>query len=393
MPMVSKFKKAIKKMLGLTVAFGIVFSLSAQWVFSGEKSVQKETNVDAILYQLPSLWKFKIDPEDAGLKEGWFKPDYNDKGWGSIYTTVHWKVQEPGYGYTGVGWYRYNFNIPKAFHGKKIWLYFDGLIGVSGRIYGEATVYVNGKNIGWTIDWLQPIKFDITEIINLEGENVVAVRISALGGANESGGLGAVILVGTDNEFNPGHGSANPPRKPTSFREIREKKAAKIIDKELMPFGAASVSENQKFNVFPISFKENDFVISSSGLYDAYITRSREFFRIHYQWDKPAKKGEYARIQGKIKIPELKGKKVYIRFWRRDNYGGTTYKGTPAKHDGNPNIRFKQLKINNKLVWQEDTFGDEKEVFVTVDITEEVKEDEYNEITFQLIAHSGNFYH
>ena len=378
-----KRTKMLKMILCLVVTVGLGLSLSVQKVFSKEMSIQEETKVNTILQKLPSLWKFQLDPDDVGLIQEWFKSDYNDKNWKSIYTNEGWRVQKSGAGYRGIAWYRYRFNIPKAFHNKRIYLHFGGFAGGFGDFKGgEAAIYVNGKNLGYHNGWFQPVRIDITEVSNLKGENTIAIRYANLGGGG-GGLMGTVTFVGIDKSVKlPENDSINPPSIPTSFRN--EKKPSQVIDKKLMPFGAVSKGKNQKFSVNHISFNGNGFVISNSKLYDTTITRSREFFRIHCPPDEPAKKGEYAKIQGKVKIPELKGRKAYIRFWRRDNYGGKLWTGRAARYE-HPHIRFKQFMVNGKLLWQEDTFGDEKEAFVMVDVTREVKEDEYNEITFQLI--------
>ena len=48
----------------------------------------------------------------------------------------------------------------------------EGFMGGYGHsIYGEATIYVNGKNLGYHDGWLQPVHIDITKVSNLKGKN------------------------------------------------------------------------------------------------------------------------------------------------------------------------------------------------------------------------------
>lgn len=70
-------------------------------------------------------------------------------------------------------WFRTTFQIPKDKKGKKICLNFDG-------INYRADVWLNGKQIANAQDMagmFQRFKYDVTEYANLDGENVLAVKI------------------------------------------------------------------------------------------------------------------------------------------------------------------------------------------------------------------------
>jgi len=71
--------------------------------------------------------------------------------------------------YVGVGWYR--TQLPKeSFGGRKATLIFDGAMS-------EATVFVNGKKVGYWPYGYNAFYFDITSYLNKEGENLLAVRL------------------------------------------------------------------------------------------------------------------------------------------------------------------------------------------------------------------------
>ncbi|HWV75506.1 MAG TPA: glycoside hydrolase family 2 TIM barrel-domain containing protein [Pseudosphingobacterium sp.] len=71
--------------------------------------------------------------------------------------------------YVGVGWYR--TQLPnESFDGRKATLIFDGAMS-------EATVFVNGKKVGYWPYGYNAFYFDITPYLNKEGENLLAVRL------------------------------------------------------------------------------------------------------------------------------------------------------------------------------------------------------------------------
>ena len=70
--------------------------------------------------------------------------------------------------YVGYGWYRKQFDVPKAWSGKRINLEFDGVFQV-------AELFVNGKRIGEHKGGYTGFTFDITDAVKT-GDNVVAVR-------------------------------------------------------------------------------------------------------------------------------------------------------------------------------------------------------------------------
>lgn len=67
-------------------------------------------------------------------------------------------------------WYRKHFRLPKSDRGKKVFLEFEGI-----RFGGEF--FINGKSIGLHENGVMAAGFDITDHINYNNENVVAVRI------------------------------------------------------------------------------------------------------------------------------------------------------------------------------------------------------------------------
>ena len=71
-----------------------------------------------------------------------------------------------------VAWYRRTFTLPAADAGRRLWLEFDG-------VYRDATVFVNGWFVGHHESGYSGFRYDITDVAEPGGRNVVAVRVDA----------------------------------------------------------------------------------------------------------------------------------------------------------------------------------------------------------------------
>ncbi|MDR0541342.1 MAG: DUF4982 domain-containing protein [Dysgonamonadaceae bacterium] len=69
-----------------------------------------------------------------------------------------------------VVWYRKHFRLPKTARGQKIFLEFEGI-----RFGGEF--WINGKSVGIHENGVMAFGFDITDFVNYNKENIIAVRI------------------------------------------------------------------------------------------------------------------------------------------------------------------------------------------------------------------------
>lgn len=74
----------------------------------------------------------------------------------------------------GIGWYRKKFDIPAEYENKRIYIYFDG-------VYRNSTVYLNEYFVGNHPNGYTGFYYDITDFVNMGGENVLAVRVDASG--------------------------------------------------------------------------------------------------------------------------------------------------------------------------------------------------------------------
>lgn len=151
-----------------------------------------ETLLEGEGRRLPLEWRFRFDPEEQGIQQGWFKPDFNDASWRRAPTNVPWGDTEPGQewkvehevDYIGVGWYRLTFEMADAGNDVHYRLVF-------GAVDEACKVWVNGELVlerpypykGDSRSWAKPFKVDVTDVAQIDQDNTVAVRVENSVGA------------------------------------------------------------------------------------------------------------------------------------------------------------------------------------------------------------------
>ncbi len=135
---------------------------------------------------LDGAWRFRLDPEDCGVRDGWFRtPAELDA---SIHVPGCWQGQ--GFGgdghdrlwdfnlearvfqstYTGTGWYGHTFTVPPAWRGRHLWLNFGG-------VHPSAEVWLNATRLGDNGLPFVPFGFDITDLARDDAPNDLVVRV------------------------------------------------------------------------------------------------------------------------------------------------------------------------------------------------------------------------
>lgn len=122
-------------------------------------------------------WLFTL-ADSAGME----KNDYADLTWRHLDLPHDWAIEGdfsptnpsgasggalPG----GIGWYRKHFTVSPKDKYDKYAIAFDG-------VYMNATVYVNGHNLGTRPYGYSSFEYDLTPYLNKKGDNVVAVRVN-----------------------------------------------------------------------------------------------------------------------------------------------------------------------------------------------------------------------
>lgn len=135
-------------------------------------------------------WRFNVWLNAGANKRAYNESDadlaasaYNDASWRTVDVPHDWSIEqdftsevsvEQGALPTGIGWYRKHFTLPQQDAGGRINLEFDG-------VFQNATIYVNGRQVGVNPNGYAPFSFDVTDYVTADGatENVVAVKVDA----------------------------------------------------------------------------------------------------------------------------------------------------------------------------------------------------------------------
>lgn len=121
-----------------------------------------------------SNWKFFLG--NAGNAQ---EVNFDDSKWRAVSLPHDYSIEqdyspnmeaESGYLPGGTGWYRKNFTVPKEAATKQVRVDFDG-------VYMNATVYINGHQVGTHPYGYSPFSFDLTPYLNYGGDNVIAVKV------------------------------------------------------------------------------------------------------------------------------------------------------------------------------------------------------------------------
>ena len=99
--------------------------------------VSREANRVGKVMDLPVTWQFKLDPDDMGLANQWWKLDAYDD-WKTIRTDDFWTAQ--GYDYHGVAWYAVEFEYPRGAPTQPLQFYF-------GAVDGRCDIYLDGQKM------------------------------------------------------------------------------------------------------------------------------------------------------------------------------------------------------------------------------------------------------
>jgi beta-galactosidase len=139
-------------------------------------------------FHLGNSWGIAQNLAKAGTGSGPASTSFSDGTWRPVNLPHDWAVELPfdpkadgSHGFkaigeafpdNSVGWYRRVFELPKADEGRRVWLEFDG-------VFRDCVVFVNGWCIGHHESGYSSFRFDITDVANRGGKNLVAVKVDA----------------------------------------------------------------------------------------------------------------------------------------------------------------------------------------------------------------------
>ncbi|MBU5465446.1 discoidin domain-containing protein [Virgibacillus sp. MSJ-26] len=120
-------------------------------------------------------WKFSY-----GEKSNAELNNYDDSNWDNVQLPHDYSLDLPysqageaesGYKLGGVGWYRKSFTLDEVDENKRV-------VAEFGGVYMNASVYINGHKLGDHPNGYTPFAYDLTDHLNNDGENVIAVRVN-----------------------------------------------------------------------------------------------------------------------------------------------------------------------------------------------------------------------
>ena len=116
---------------------------------------------------LGGTWKIRAGRlQPAGL----YDPAIEDDAWTEIAVPGNWYPQ--GHDLAGAVWHRKRFTLPASRMGNMVTLVFEG-------VDYAADVWLNGTYLGFHEGYFAPFSFDVSELLDPTGENLLAVRVDS----------------------------------------------------------------------------------------------------------------------------------------------------------------------------------------------------------------------
>jgi beta-galactosidase len=168
----------------------ISLALSAVTVFGAEMSSPSERLLLDFgwKFHLGNDWGFAQSLAKAGTGSGPASMSFSDASWRPVDLPHDWVVElpfdssadgshgfkpvGPGFPQNSVAWYRRTFDLPKTDGDKRLWLEFDG-------VFRDCDVFVNGWFVGHHNSGYDSFRYDITDVANCGGDNIVAVKVDS----------------------------------------------------------------------------------------------------------------------------------------------------------------------------------------------------------------------
>jgi beta-glucuronidase len=131
-------------------------------------ALEPQANEFREVVDLSGVWDFKLDPGDAGEREGWFRGLEAPR---ALAVPGSWNEQLPdAFNYLGPAWYFRRAFVPRGFQGGRV------LLRVGSANYA-ARVWVNGTFVGEHEGGHLPFAFDVTAAAPAGRPVTVAIRV------------------------------------------------------------------------------------------------------------------------------------------------------------------------------------------------------------------------
>jgi glycosidase len=131
-------------------------------------------------------WLFKVDLLNRGVKEQWFRKDFERSGWTKVNVPDYWERYKGYDTYDGIGWFARTFEVADI--NQPLSFFFGG-------VDDDADVWVNGEAVGSHRGYSEPFSFVVGRALKV-GVNEIVVRVVDYSGP---GGIyKPITLIGTD---------------------------------------------------------------------------------------------------------------------------------------------------------------------------------------------------
>ncbi len=163
---------------------------SSYFAYGSKKDADIGSKADAQNFRsLNGDWKFRFDGNPASRPLDFWQADFDTSTWDTILVPSVWERQ--GYGYpvyanipypfhaepfivpmddqNHVGSYVREFDVPADWQGQRVYVRF-------GAVSSAMTLWVNGKEVGYSQGSRTPAEFDVTDYLQ-SGQNRLAVQV------------------------------------------------------------------------------------------------------------------------------------------------------------------------------------------------------------------------
>ncbi len=117
---------------------------------------------------LNGTWSFHTDPNNKGENQGWYKPEFSTQNWDEMPVPYNWDLRNEYAHYVGGAWYRRTFTVNPNQTEQVFRLVFEG-------VYNDSKVWLNGKLLGENNLGYLPFEFEISNLLDFNGNNTLVV--------------------------------------------------------------------------------------------------------------------------------------------------------------------------------------------------------------------------
>src|SRR4051812_1801854 len=129
----------------------------------------REGAVTVAAMELSGLWR--AAPADDELRRTGLGADVDDSTWTQIRVPSHWRSHPAFADSNGPVLYRHRFEHDGVPEGQRLFITFDG-------VFYQADVWLDGAYLGDPEGYFLPHTFDVTELMRLGHEHVLAVEVT-----------------------------------------------------------------------------------------------------------------------------------------------------------------------------------------------------------------------